>query len=93
MAEQHTGRHSLTLRDRKSAEFSGVEDVRAFDEHEIVLVTEMGTLLVRGQNLQVKSLVLEKGIALVEGEIDGLLYSAKVSRSASKGSTIRRLFG
>ncbi len=92
MAEQLQS-HSLTLTERKLAEFTGVEDVRAFDEHEIVLITELGTLLVRGQNLQVKSLVLEKGIAIVEGDIDGLLYSAKVSRNAAKGSTIRRLFG
>ncbi len=93
MAEQKTPQHHLTLRDRKTAEFSGVEDVRAFDEHEVVLVTELGTLLVRGKELQVKSLVLEKGTVAVEGEIDGLLYSEKLSRSAAKGSTIKRLFG
>ncbi len=87
------GHHRLTLVDRRLAEFHGVEDVRAFDEHEIMLTTELGMLLVRGRDLQVKRLVLENGIVEVEGEIDGLLYSAKVSRKHSGESTIRRLFG
>lgn len=85
--------HSLILSDRKLLELKGVNDVRSFDETEVMLETELGMLLVRGKNLQVKRLTLEQGELSLEGEIEGLIYSQKVGRKKSGESTLRRLFG
>lgn len=85
--------HSLILTDRRLLELKGVLDVRAFDESEVMLETELGMLLVRGKNLQVKNLTLEKKELSLEGEVEGMIYSQKVGRKKSSESTIRRLFG
>ena len=60
-ASKSNAGHSLLLSDRKLLELKGVNDVRAFDETEVMLETELGMLLVRGKNLQVRRLTLEQG--------------------------------
>ena len=55
--------HRLVLSDRHSGSVTGVNDVVSFDENEIVLDTEMGLLTIRGKELHVKRLTLEKGEA------------------------------
>ena len=38
-----------------------MQDVRSFDEQEIILETELGVLLIRGSGLHIGRLTLEKG--------------------------------
>lgn len=91
-AAKTSGTHSLVLTERHLLELKGVHDVRSFDENEVMLETEMGMLLVRGKNIQVKRLTLEQEELSLEGDIEGLIYSQKVGRRKSGESTIRRLF-
>ena len=60
--------HRLVLSDRHTGSVTGVNDVVSFDENEIVLDTEMGLLTVRGKELHVKRLTLEKGELDLEGQ-------------------------
>lgn len=53
--------HRLVLSDRHTGSVTGVNDVVSFDENEIVLDTDMGLLTVRGKELHVKRLTLERG--------------------------------
>mgnify|MGYP000541487031 CR=1 FL=1 len=55
--------------------FSGVVDVLSFDVAEILLETELGMLLIKGHDLHVNRLSLEKGEIDIEGRIDSLTYS------------------
>ena len=71
---------TLILEDRKKLHISGVTDVDCFNENEIRLYTELGTLTVRGSSLHVNEISVESGDALVEGEIIALAYGDKVSR-------------
>ena len=71
---------TLILEDRKKLHISGVTDVDCFNENEIRLYTELGTLTVRGSSLHVNEISVESGDALVEGEITALAYGDKVSR-------------
>ena len=59
--------HKVLLANRKSANFSGVLDVLSFDVNEILLETEQGMLLIKGNDLHVNRLSLE------QGEVDGCL--------------------
>mgnify|MGYP002769906639 FL=1 len=43
--------HKVLLANRKSANFSGVLDVLSFDVNEILLETEQGMLLIKGNDL------------------------------------------
>ena len=53
--------HKLTLTNRNLANITGVKDVISFDVKEILLETEQGMLTIKGQDLHVKRLTLEKG--------------------------------
>ena len=53
--------HRLTIQDRKLAGITGVSDCVSFDENEVVLDTDMGLLTIRGKDLHVNRLTLEKG--------------------------------
>ena len=67
MAEQQNLPHCLTLNERKKLALTGVTEVVSFDEDCVVLRTELGTLVVQGQQLQLKTLSLEGGQVAVEG--------------------------
>lgn len=67
--------HRILMNDRRSGSFSGIVDVLAFDVSEIMLETEQGMLLIRGNDLHVNRLSLEKGEVDIEGRIDSLAYS------------------
>jgi len=71
---------TLILEDRKKLHISGVTDVDCFNDCEIRLYTELGTLTVKGASLHVNELSVEHGSAVVEGEIASLAYGDKVTR-------------
>ena len=54
--------HKVLLVNRKTGAFSGVVDVLSFDVSEILLETELGMLLIKGHDLHVNRLSLEKGV-------------------------------
>ncbi|MBQ8518786.1 MAG: sporulation protein YabP [Agathobacter sp.] len=70
-----TKSHKIVLTNRKNGSFTGVLDVISFDISEILLETEQGMLNVKGKDLHVNRLNLEKGEVDVEGIIDSLSYS------------------
>lgn len=84
--------HRVTLSARNSATITGVNDVLSFDAGEVLLETEQGVLMLRGTELHVNRLTLEKGEVDVEGRIDSLTYSDTNSYSKSGESLISRLF-
>ena len=71
--------HKLTLDNRQEALLTGVKDVVSFDEKEILLQTSEGRLQIRGSQLHVKGLDLEKGEAVLAGHVDSLIYLSKDS--------------
>ena len=71
--------HKLTLDNRKEVLLTGVKDVVSFDEKEILLQTSKGRLQIRGSQLHVKGLDLEKGEAVLAGHVGSLVYLSKDS--------------
>lgn len=67
--------HKLVLNNRKTCVMTGVLDVLAFDLGEILLETEQGMLMIKGKDLHVNRLSLEKGEVDVTGQIDSCTYS------------------
>lgn len=81
--------HKLTLDERKKLTMTGVTEVVSFDESAVVLHTSLGTLVVQGQQLQLKTLSEEGGQVAVEGQVGALHYE----QTGTGGSWLRRLFG
>ena len=62
--------HRVLMNNRQTGNFSGVLDVLSFDVSEILLETEQGMLLIKGTDLHVNRLSLEKGEVDIAGRID-----------------------
>ena len=90
MAEQQMALpHKLTLDQRNSLTMTGVTEVVSFDENTVLVRTDLGTLTVQGQQLQLKTLSVEGGQIAVEGNISSLQYE----EPRQQGGWVRRLFG
>ena len=48
--------HKLTLNERRQLSMTGVAEVVSFDDTAVVLRTQLGTLVIQGQALQLKTL-------------------------------------
>ena len=83
--------NSLMLENRQGGRITGVKDVKSFDEKEILLFTQAGKLVIKGEQLHVKRLNLEKGEIDLEGRVDNLCYLSKNADNREK-PLLRRLF-
>ena len=68
---------------------TGVTEVVSFEDSAVVLQTSLGTLIVQGRELQLKTLSLEGGQVAVDGTISSLVYE----EPRSGGGWRHRLFG
>ncbi|NLK22162.1 MAG: sporulation protein YabP [Epulopiscium sp.] len=88
----NTKGHNIIMRDRQGLSITGVVDVLSFDEENVDIETEMGMLAIKGTDLQVNKLNLEKGELEVEGEIESLAYSDGELFSKKGTSILGKLF-
>jgi sporulation protein YabP len=84
--------HKLNINARKTALITGVNDVLSFDAGEVLLQTEQGVLMIRGSELHVNRLTLEKGEVDIDGRIDSLTYSDASNGNKSSETLFGRLF-
>ncbi|WML50328.1 sporulation protein YabP [Neobacillus sp. PS3-34] len=77
--------HDLIMRGRKLLDITGVKQVESFDNEEFLLETVMGFLSIRGQNLQMKNLDVDKGIVSIKGKIFDLVYLDEQHGEKAKG--------
>ena len=80
--------HKLTLNERRQLTMTGVTEVVSFDEAAVVLHTSLGTLLIQGRDLKLKTLSLEGGQVAVDGHISSLVYE-----EPRASGLLHRLFG
>ena len=81
--------HSALLKDRQELHLSGVTDVDSFDEHCIILLTDLGILEVNGTDIKIEKLNLENGEICASGEFDAFEY---VTDKIEKGGMLKKIF-
>ncbi len=86
------GSHKIIFSNRQTGSLTGVRDVVSFDENQVVLDTDMGLLTIKGRELHMSRLTLEKGEADMEGMVDSLVYSSNEGYRKSGESFFERLF-
>ena len=90
MAEERTGLpHKLVLNERKSLTMTGVTEVVSFEEDGVILKTALGTLVIHGRGLKLRTLSPEGGQVEVTGTVTALSYE----EPRQSGGWARRLFG
>ena len=83
--------HRLNMEDRKRLEMTGISDVISFDLNKILLETDYGVVTVKGDNLHVNRLSVEKGELDIDGSIQSLEYSEVYSFGKKGESFFSRL--
>ena len=83
--------YGMVLEKRAKAMLTGVTEVESFDESSIVMVTDKGALIVRGEQLHIEQLSLDGGALKVEGYVDSLTYEEEQPRRG--GGLLARLLG
>lgn len=81
--------HKVVMTDRKNMLVTDVIDVDSFNLTEILLETGQGTILVKGNDIHVKRLNLERGEADIEGKFDSIVYTKDKSKN---DSLLKRMF-
>ena len=84
--------HKITLSNRGAGLITGVNAVISFDPNEILLETEQGVLLIKGTDLNVTKLTLEKGEVEVDGRVDSFTYSDMRPGMKGENGLFNRLF-
>lgn len=86
--------HEVLIVNRELVTIKGVMHVDSFDDQEVVLDSDYGSLTIRGDDLTIKQLDVQDGSFAVEGLVTAVQYSSS-SRSRSKGKSkgfLDRLF-
>ena len=87
--EQSPAPHRLSLDQRSQLTMTGVTEVVSFDDSAVILRTELGTLVVQGRELQLKTLSTDGGQVAVQGNVASLVYE----EPSRKGGWLNRLLG
>ena len=88
----NAGKHRFSMEKRRECKITGVVEVHSFDENNILMETVDGMLAIKGNNLHVSRLNLEKGEADVDGRVDSLTYSDKSTLAKKGEGLLTRLF-
>jgi sporulation protein YabP len=84
--------HKVSMTNRRLCIINGVKDVISFDVQEVLLETEQGMLQIKGEDLHVSRLTLERGEIDIDGRIDSFIYSEQGNSGLKKESFFERMF-
>ena len=81
--------HGFILKDRKNLVLTGVREVIGFDEKAVEIITVLGGLSIRGENIKIQSFNTESGDMEITGRFAAMMY---VNDSAKRDSFFAKLF-
>ena len=85
------GNHEVKMTDRKNIYLTGVKKIISFDPEEFLIETNMGVILLKGENLELIKLDTTDGNVKIKGKINGFNYVD--GKEVKKGeSLITKLF-
>ena len=82
---------NLILENREKLSISGVLDVESFNDECVIVDTELGVLIIHGEDLHINKLNLDNSELNIEGDIISCQYSDKEG-GKSKGSFFSKMF-
>lgn len=84
--------HSITLNERKNVMITGVKKIDSFDDEEFLLETNMGYIVIKGQELEIVKLDTYQGNVSIKGKINSLTYMENSKKAEKEDSFISKLF-
>ncbi len=84
--------HKVSFANRQGGAITGVKDVISFDLQNILLETDYGMLTVKGHDLHVNRLSVDKGEIDISGTIDSIVYSDVAAYAKKNESFFAKMF-
>ena len=84
--------HNINITGRKNITITGVKKIDSFDDNEFMLETNMGYLLIKGNNLEIIKLDTYQGDVAIKGKIDSLNYLESSNKKEKKERMLNKLF-
>ena len=83
---------SLTLNNRKRLEISGVKKLESLNKEEFFVMTVLGLLLVKGSELEMQHLDIEKGLLWITGNVCSITYLDEEKNKKKDEGFFKKLF-
>ena len=84
--------HTITINERKNAIVSGVKKIESFDNEEFLMETNMGYIIIKGQELELIKLDTFQGNVSIKGKINSLGYIENIKKKDKEESLFNKLF-
>ena len=84
--------HGISINERKSMYITGVLKIDSFDEEEFLIETNMGYLVIKGENLEIVKLDTKDGIVSIKGSFISLSYIEELKKMNKENSLFNKLF-
>lgn len=75
--------HVVKINDRKNIVISGIKKIISFDDREFYLESTMGTIIIKGSDLEMIKLDTVEGNVSIKGKIDNFTYTDIVNKESS----------
>ncbi|MFQ7473527.1 MAG: YabP/YqfC family sporulation protein [Anaerovoracaceae bacterium] len=76
--------HSVMIDNRITTTITDIKEIDSFDEDEVRATLNKGAMIIKGKGLNIQSLDLTEGRAVISGTVDSLMY-VKVKEKGEKG--------
>ncbi len=90
--EKGSVKHNFIMNNRREISMTGVIDIISFDEEMIAAETEMGIIIIKGENFRINNLNIEKKELEAEGDINSINYEDSASYGKLGGSFFGKIF-
>ena len=85
--------HSVNLVERKNMIITGVKKIENFDSEEFLIESVMGTIILKGEGLELLKLDTMQGVVTIKGLVNSLTYlDENILKKNKENSVISRLF-
>ena len=83
--------HKIDINERKNIFLTGIKKLNSFDDKEFFVDSIMGSILIKGNNLELVKLDTFQGSLSIKGVIDSISYLDDLKKNKQE-SLISRLF-
>ena len=83
--------HVVTLSERKNIVITGVKKIESFDNEEFLMETNMGFIVLKGEELEIIKLDTYQGSLAIKGTISSVIYLDNNGKKKSE-AMLARLF-
>lgn len=83
--------HSVNIADRKNILLSGIKKLNSFDESEFFVDSIMGSIIIKGDNLELVKLDTFQGNLSIKGKLNSITYLEDKTKIKAE-NIISRLF-